>query len=210
MSSGLRAAVLMALAAGCDSGSMGPMSWGRWGCRPSGTFVSGPQDGVVSPAPASGAAREWQYIVVHHSATPTGNAAEFDREHRRKGWDELGYHFVIDNGLGGPDGRIETGSRWTAQKHGAHTGGTPNNEYNDRGIGICLVGNFEETRPTAAQLDSLRRLVLHLARLYGIPSSHVIGHRDAPNAKTLCPGRYMASHLGGALRPAVARAAWGW
>src|SRR4051812_34750449 len=38
-------------------------------------------------------ANSWQYIVIHHSATPAGNAASFDRMHKAKGWDELGYHF---------------------------------------------------------------------------------------------------------------------
>lgn len=199
--------VVLAMTAGCGRGGMQGMLWPwDWSRKPSGTFVPGPQDGVQSPSPSSGLAREWRYIVIHHSATPTGNAAEFDKEHRKKGWDELGYHFVIDNGQGGPDGRIETGARWTAQKHGAHTGGTPGNEYNEHGIGICLVGNFEETRPTPAQLQSLRRLVLHLAKLYDIPAANVVGHRDAPAAKTLCPGRYMVPYLSGTLRPMVARA----
>ncbi|HHT9113865.1 MAG TPA: hypothetical protein ACFYD0_11140, partial [Candidatus Wunengus sp. YC65] len=53
--------------------------------------------------------RDWRYIVVHHSATSSGNAAEFDKYHRRKkGWENgLGYHFVIGNGNGTPDGKIE-------------------------------------------------------------------------------------------------------
>src|SRR5689334_14457349 len=34
-------------------------------------------------------ANNWQYIVIHHSATPAGNAASFDRMHKAKGWDEL-------------------------------------------------------------------------------------------------------------------------
>ena len=42
--------------------------------------------------------RQWRYVVLHHSATDSGSAAEFDKLHRRRGWDELGYHFVITNG----------------------------------------------------------------------------------------------------------------
>ena len=44
--------------------------------------------------------RPWRYIVIHHSATDAGNAGTFDLQHRRRGWDELGYHFGIDNGQG--------------------------------------------------------------------------------------------------------------
>src|SRR6185503_19274337 len=68
------------------------------------------------------AANRWQHIIVHHSASTSGNAAAFARLHRRKGWDDVAYHFVIDNGRGGPDGALEITSRWRVQKHGAHAG----------------------------------------------------------------------------------------
>src|SRR5690349_17176054 len=41
------------------------------------------------------APRAWKWIVIHHSASPSGSAAVFDREHRERGFDELGYDFVI-------------------------------------------------------------------------------------------------------------------
>ena len=44
------------------------------------------------------APRPWKWIVVHHSASPAGSASKFDIEHRAKGWDELGYDFVIAQG----------------------------------------------------------------------------------------------------------------
>ena len=135
----------------------------------------------------TGAERPWQFIVIHHSATPTGSAGEFDRMHRAKGWDELGYHFVIGNGAGSGDGEVEVGSRWPKQKHGAHckVGGHP--QYNDLGIGICLVGNFNMTAPSEAQMASLARLVRYLANRYGVPQSHIYGHGQLKS--TDCPGR---------------------
>ena len=151
-------------------------------------------------------ARQWRYIVIHHSATDGGSAGAFDTQHRRRGWDELGYHFVIDNGYGGPDGSIEVGSRWRSQKWGAHCGGTPNNEYNNYGIGICLVGDFSTSLPSQAQLAALRRLVTALALTYGISPENIIGHCDAPNASTECPGSALQDYLRGTLRRAVANA----
>jgi len=145
--------------------------------------------------------RLWRYIVIHHSATERGNAKIFDAAHRERGWDELGYHFVIDNGRGGPDGRIEVGSRWKKQKWGAHTGGTPNNEYNNHGIGICLVGNFSHRMPSRAQLSALERLVKHLASRHGICPENVIGHCDGPNASTACPGNRLLRWINRDLRP---------
>jgi len=161
------------------------------------------------PAPSRGpwyveGTREWRHIVIHHSASPTGNAALFDQWHRKRGWDELGYHFVINNGRGGPDGRIEVGSRWRKQKWGAHTGGTPNNEYNNHGIGICLVGNYMTGLPTPVQLASLRRLVESLMAAYDIPRRNIIGHRDAPNTSTQCPGSALHTYLHRTFRPSLA------
>lgn len=134
------------------------------------------------------AAHHWKWIVIHHSATPTGGAVAFDKMHRAKGWDELGYHFVIGNGTDTRDGQVEVGSRWPKQKWGAHAK-TPSEQFNRDGIGICLVGNFDVTHPTAAQIKSLTKLVSYLMYTYHIPADHVLGHRDTKS--TDCPGRYM-------------------
>lgn len=154
---------------------------------------------------AVNSSREWRYIVIHHSASETGNAAIFDAEHRRRGWDELGYHFVIDNGNGGYDGRVEVGPRWRTQKWGAHTGKTPNNEYNLHGIGICLVGDFTRHMPSQAQLANLHRLVGYLMIKYDIPPENVVGHRDAPGAQTECPGDQLWSYIHGNMRSYLPR-----
>jgi hypothetical protein len=134
------------------------------------------------------APRPWRWIIVHHSATTTGGAAAFDKMHRAKGWDELGYDFVIGNGTDTPDGLIEVGPRWTKQKIGAHAK-TPDNRYNEYGIGICLVGNFDVERPTPAQNRSLTRLIAYLMKTYQITPSNILGHRDTKS--TDCPGRYV-------------------
>jgi hypothetical protein len=134
------------------------------------------------------APRAWRWIVIHHSATTTGGAAAFDKMHRAKGWDELGYDFVIGNGTDTGDGTIEVGSRWTKQKIGAHAK-TPDNRFNEFGVGICLVGNFDVERPTPAQVRSLTRLVAYLMKTYQISQDRVIGHGDTK--ATDCPGRYM-------------------
>jgi len=134
-------------------------------------------------------ARPWRYIVIHHSATDRGSAASFDHWHRHhNGWDELGYHFVIGNGTGSPDGAVEVGSRWPKQKHGAHCKVGDDETYNEFGIGICLVGNFEKHRPTEAQMASLARLVDYLRVRFHISDDHIFGHGDVDD--TRCPGRY--------------------
>jgi hypothetical protein len=133
-------------------------------------------------------ARPWKWIVIHHSATPAGSLAMIDREHKEKGWDGCGYHFVIGNGTNSGNGQVEPSARWPIQKWGAHAK-TPNNEYNEYGIGICLVGNFDVDRPTAAQTQSLNKLVAYLMKTYHIPPNRVLGHRETK--PTDCPGRNM-------------------
>jgi N-acetyl-anhydromuramyl-L-alanine amidase AmpD len=130
----------------------------------------------------------WECIVIHHSATDFGGAARFDKGHRAKGWDELGYHFVIGNGSDTRDGLVEVGPRWTEQRHGAHCR-SPEDYYNEHGIGICLVGNFDEGPPSPAQQRSLTKLVRYLCRTYGIPANRVYTHGGVTH-QTRCPGSH--------------------
>jgi len=134
---------------------------------------------------ASSPSDRWRLVVIHHSATDSGSAAAFDRYHRdEKGWDGLGYHFVIGNGRGSADGLVEVGRRWRLQEDGAHAGVA---EANRVGIGVCLVGNFGKTLPTAAQMASLRCLCRWLHAECRMPYSSIVGHRDIK--ATDCPGK---------------------
>jgi hypothetical protein len=140
--------------------------------------------------PASNAERRnWDWIVVHHSAGEVGGANSFAKYHKSKGWDELGYHFVIGNGSESGDGEIEVGPRWSAQKHGAHAK-TADNKYNEHGIGICLVGNFDVSRPTAKQMAALTKLVAYLADQHRVSQANIIGHKMTGKS-TDCPGTNM-------------------
>ena len=128
---------------------------------------------------------KWKYIIAHHSATPYGNAVSYDKVDRRHGMENgLAYHFVIGNGRDSGDGEIEIGSRWTKQLHGGHVSKW---SYNDAGIGICLVGNFEKTRPTGRQLTSFNELVGYLGNGLLRGKYKFMVHKEV-NA-TLCPGR---------------------
>lgn len=131
--------------------------------------------------------RTWRFIVAHHSATAQGSAASFHNAHLRRGMSNgLAYHFVIGNGRGAGDGTIEIGSRWNNQLQGGHV---RNSRVNDQGIGICLVGNFEETRPTPAQLASLHALIGYLRGVVRQPT-RVAVHREIDGPRhTLCPGK---------------------
>ena len=154
---------------------------------PSGPRVpwSAAADPDLSSLPASVAvatARPWTVVVLHHSATKRGSSTLFDKMHREKGWDGVGYDFVIGNGTDTGDGELEVTYRWRDQKDGSHAKG-----WNDVAIGICLVGNYEEVSPTPAQRETLVRLLRHLRRRFGIPAERVVGHKTLN--PTLCPGK---------------------
>ena len=133
----------------------------------------------------------WQWIVAHHSAIRQGNAAIYGRAHSRRGMENgLAYHFVIGNGIDSGDGEIEIGPRWLKQLKGGHVN---REEINEVGIGICLVGNFEQSRPTGKQLLAFRELMDYLR-------SDVVGtrirfavHKEIDPGRTACPGRHFPS-----------------
>lgn len=139
---------------------------------------------VVSLYPSD----KWKYIIIHHSATDEGNALDFNRAHNVRGFQGIGYHFVIDNGSKGKtDGQIEVAPRWTKQQSGAHCLASG---MNHRGIGICLVGNFSQDQVSDRQLDSLVYLVGALKQYYHIPDRNIMGHGQVYGARTECPGKY--------------------
>lgn len=118
-------------------------------------------------------------IIVHCSDTPEGRndrAADIRRWHKAKGWNDIGYHYVVDL-----DGTIEPGR--DVDIAGAHAQG-----HNANSIGICYIGGADknmkpkDTR-TDAQKDSLLCLLRFLRLMY--KDAKIIGHRDV-SAKP-CP-----------------------
>lgn len=152
---------------------------------------------VPAPAPSIGRhaswtpqfkSRRWQGIVIHHSAIPAyGNAASMDQTHKGRGFDGLGYHFVIGNGTKSKDGEVEVGFRWPIQREGAHCKKSgAENWWNEHTIGIVLIGNFSNHPPSEAQIRSLVELTVWLSREFNIPYERIYFHREVK--MTECPG----------------------
>ena len=135
--------------------------------------------------------REWKYVVLHHTATETGSVESIDAAHKlRKDangnpWRGIGYHFLLGNGHGMKDGEVAATFRWKEQSDGAHAGSA---RYNTQGIGICLVGNFDEEPPTPAQMQSLRDLMTTLRAECRIGTDGIVRHTDIK--QTACPGKH--------------------
>lgn len=151
---------------------------------------SQPRTSTAFPWEPEAAERRWIYVVIHHSGTSSGSVAGIHAEHKRRKdqfgqpWLGIGYHFVIGNGNGMKDGQVESTFRWKEQIHGAHSG---SRVHNDNGIGVCLIGNFEQQKPTPRQLTAVVELVRQLAERYQIPARLVIGHNTVK--PTACPGK---------------------
>lgn len=118
-------------------------------------------------------------IIVHCADTPEGRddrAADIRRWHKAQGWNDIGYHYVVDL-----DGTIEPGR--PIEKAGAHCTG-----HNADSIGVCYIGGCDkkmqpkDTR-TDAQKASLLLLLKYLVAKY--PGVTIYGHRDFANKS--CP-----------------------
>jgi N-acetylmuramoyl-L-alanine amidase len=122
-----------------------------------------------------------RFLVVHCSATPPDQeigVEEIRKWHKAKGWDDVGYHYVVRR-----DGTIEAGRSLDFQ--GAHVEG-----HNHESIGLCLVGgvkkdNTPDANFTAAQYHCLQSLLHVLLPRY--PGAVVRGHRDFPGVTKACP-----------------------
>lgn len=124
-------------------------------------------------------------IIVHCAATPEGKdftVADIDRWHKERGFQCIGYNYVIYR-----DGSIHQGRPEDAV--GAHCTG-----HNSISIGICYIGGCEskkradgkyhakDTR-TPEQKRALRELLTRLKAKY--PKATIHGHREFANKS--CP-----------------------
>ena len=134
----------------------------------------------------------WKYIVVHHSAGSRGDIPFLRRVHRDRQAgdpiDAIPYHYVVGNGNGFGMGEIATDWRQEYHLWGAHVSGR-NFDWNLRGLGICLIGNFEVDAVPREQYLSLVGLTRQLMGRYGISPQRVCGHGQIPGENTKCPGR---------------------
>ena len=125
--------------------------------------------------------RKINWLVIHTAATRPSmdiGATEIRRWHKERGFNDIGYHYVIRR-----DGRVEKGR--PDARVGAHVLG-----HNTGSLGICLVGGVNENlvpenNYTEAQWRSLESLLSTLVGKY--PEAYVRGHRDFPGVSKACP-----------------------
>ena len=115
-------------------------------------------------------------IIIHHSASPraTTTLEQIAGWHRERGFDEIGYHLVIQEA-----GVVRAGRAFDVV--GAHARG-----FNTSSVGVCVVGNntIPEEVWSHEQIVALRAVVGTLLAVF--PDAMVCGHRDV--GRTECPG----------------------
>jgi hypothetical protein len=127
-------------------------------------------------------------VVIHHSGVengPKGTAAvhAFERHHLSKGWDGIGYNWLVDE-----TGTIFEGRGWEAR--GAATKG-----WNSKSISVCYTGwGFKQ--PHANALESIKALVGKAEEHFG-RDMWVSTHRR--KSTTTCPGDWLGAWVEGGM-----------
>ena len=106
---------------------------------------------------------------------PFASTTELRSFHKSKGWQDIGYHYVVER-----DGTVMAGR--DPETPGAHVAGR-----NHDSIGVCAIGG-EDCRFTFTeeQLLAVLRLLVELCARYNIPTERVLGHREVDRRKA-CP-----------------------
>lgn len=131
--------------------------------------------------------REINKIVVHHTGSsilgPLDSPKLVRLRHKYlRGFDEIGYHYLIGNGYLTGDGEIYQGRN--IERIGAHAKG-----HNQDSLGIALIGNFNLNKPTEKQWESLIELLYSQCDMYDLHSRYIYGHKELEGTNTLCPGK---------------------
>ncbi len=155
---------------------------------------------------------EIKKLVVHHTALRVRGdersavervRALYEYHANNRGWGDIGYHYLIDE-----NGQIYEGRAGGKYVVGGHV-------YcgNVETIGVVLMGNFEEEKPTQEQMKALQWLLDDLSKEYdldlrrnttfhGVSLPPVVGHGTL--IATACPGYYIRETLDQVRRNVIA------
>lgn len=120
-------------------------------------------------------------IIIHHAGVEDGPTAQWGAIRRwhtdHNGWCDIGYHAGCE--LIGDHYEVLMGRPWSI--NGAHCVGE-----NDKALGFCFVGDFNNFPPPYEQVDEGARLIREWMRIYGLATTDIHPHRRY--AATDCPG----------------------
>ncbi len=155
-------------------------------------------------------------VCVHHSVyTPANNLAElkvqanlFNTWHKSKSWAEdtktpgaypyISYHYLMAT-----NGEMLQVTDEKYVKY--HAGDNFRNDlsFNLHGIAVCLTGNYENDKPTDAQMKALVEFIRYVEKRYDI-NARVRGHKETSADPTACPGANIGTSKSGWLKQVIA------
>ena len=130
-----------------------------------------------------------EYLVVHHSASDKHVCCDDIRKwHIERGWDDIGYHWLVNQEGEVTQGRVEA-------LPGAHALG-----LNFKSLGVCCIGHYEQESPSENMIKALVDTLTRLCYKYNLGTERIIGHSDVfklnPQAtQTKCPGQGLVELL---------------
>lgn len=148
--------------------------------------------GAMPPKKALVPDGNFDSIVLHHSGNwGTKDPKAIEKEHRGKGFDDVGYHYLIH-----PDGRIFEGRSILFK--GEHVA-----KANTRKIGVLMMGDYDQQwwdiddELTQSHLKKLKSLMATLKKHFtGI--KYLGGHLEfaaAQGAERSCPGNLLMEQM---------------
>lgn len=159
------------------------ISRAQWGARP-------PKPGI---APLAYPVAE---VFLHHEAGQVWTSTDLDAEKAKmralqastmaRGYADFPYGAAVF-----PSGRIYEGRDLGFIDHGTTLQEGATIGENSRSIAIVWIGNYELQNPTPQQVASTAYFI-QLAQLANnvTVGCQILGHRDAPQASTACPGTF--------------------
>ena len=132
-------------------------------------LVESPNDFHTVAIDADAPLNDWRNIIVHSAVDENAAAAR-------------GSHFLIM-----PDGTARCSGLWKRQETGTHVS-RPRQGWNNDSVGVCLMGDFSRSAPTASQYKMLVNLTRKLQKAFHIPPDNVYLAGQIGQSRT-SPGR---------------------
>ncbi|MEK6862432.1 MAG: peptidoglycan recognition family protein [Nanoarchaeota archaeon] len=124
--------------------------------------------------------RKIERVIIHHTAANEKSVNEIRIGHKKRGFRDIAYHYVIF-----PNGKIETGRNLNQRDGGVFW----NSERHDW-IAIVLIGKLHLHKVLQKQYASATQLSAKWIINQNLDYSKVLGHKEATikGRNTVCPG----------------------
>jgi hypothetical protein len=130
-------------------------------------------------------------MTVHHSAVLLTDNREapahfrsHQRSHQARGWPDIAYHVLVDRNGNAYEGRPMRAVPDTATNY------DPTGHFT-----VMCEGNFEEQRPSKAQVATLVNVLAWASVRFDVAPRTIAGHSD--HADTACPGAKLQRLISG-------------